>query len=100
VYDAIRAVFPAGSMTGAPKVQAIKTLSALENRSRGVYAGALGYISADGSCELAVVIRTVTLQDGTARLGTGGAVTADSVPQAEYDETCVKAAGLWALLGA
>jgi len=100
VYDAIRAVFPAGSMTGAPKVQAIKNLRALEERSRGVYAGALGYIGADGSCELAVVIRTVILHDGVARIGTGGAITADSVPAAEYEESCVKVAGLWALLGA
>jgi anthranilate/para-aminobenzoate synthase component I len=100
IYDAIRAVFPAGSMTGAPKVQAIKTLRALEQRSRGVYAGALGYIGADGSCELAVVIRTVILHEGVARIGTGGAITADSLPADEYQETCVKVAGLWALLGA
>ncbi|WP_424187192.1 aminodeoxychorismate synthase component I [Actinokineospora sp. G85] len=88
----VRACFPGGSMTGAPKVRAMELLDAVEDRPRGVYAGALGWLSATGAADLAVVIRTMALVDGHWHIGAGGAVVLDSDPAAEYDEMLLKAA--------
>jgi para-aminobenzoate synthetase len=88
--DAVRAAFPAGSMTGAPKVAAMAILDRLEGGPRGVYAGALGWFSPSGAASLSVVIRTVVATSGRVSLGVGGAVVADSDPAAEYAETVVK----------
>ncbi|MHA7223376.1 aminodeoxychorismate synthase component I [Arthrobacter sp. RHLT1-20] len=103
--EAVAACFPAGSMTGAPKVSTMAILDRLEAAPRGVYSGAIGYFSLSGATDLAVAIRTlvVTEQAGGGAelsLGVGGAITADSVPQEEYEEIRTKAFGVLSALGA
>ena len=88
--DAVRAAFPPGSMTGAPKVATMAILDRLEGGPRGVYSGALGWFSLAGPAELSVVIRTLVATPGRVSFGVGGAVVADSDPAAEYAETVVK----------
>ncbi|PJJ72000.1 anthranilate synthase component 1 [Diaminobutyricimonas aerilata] len=97
--DAVRAVFPAGSMTGAPKRRAVELLDALERRPRGPYAGAFGFLRADGPAELAMTIRTIVLADGVARVGSGGGITAPSDPLEELEEKKLKARVLLEVLG-
>ncbi len=88
---AARACFPGGSMTGAPKPSTMQIIEGLEDRARGVYSGALGFVSADGSANLSIVIRTlVAHDDGAVTLAAGGAVVADSDPAAEYEEMLTK----------
>lgn len=88
---AARACFPGGSMTGAPKPSTMQIIERLEGRARGVYSGALGFVSADGSANLSIVIRTLVAHDeGTVTLAAGGAVVADSDPAAEYEEMLTK----------
>ncbi|WP_426979530.1 chorismate-binding protein [Pseudarthrobacter sp. O4] len=106
--EAVAACFPAGSMTGAPKVSTMAILDRLEGAPRGVYSGAIGYFSLSGAADLAVAIRTLVLNagaaDGDAELslgvGVGGAITADSSPQEEYEEIRTKAFGVLSALGA
>jgi len=97
--DAVEACFPAGSMTGAPKLSATRILDRIEERARGVYSGALGYFSTDGSIDLSMVIRTIVIDDSGATVGTGGGITALSVPHDELEEARLKAAALLAVLG-
>lgn len=86
-----RACFPGGSMTGAPKPSTMQIIEGLEGRARGVYSGALGFVSADGSANLSIVIRTLVAHDeGTVTLAAGGAIVADSDPTAEYEEMLTK----------
>ncbi|WP_298890702.1 chorismate-binding protein [uncultured Serinicoccus sp.] len=90
--DVLRACFPGGSMTGAPKVRTMEILDDLEGRARGVYAGTIGWIGLDGSMDTSIVIRTLTRgPDGELAFGVGGAVTALSDPREEYAETRAKA---------
>jgi para-aminobenzoate synthetase component 1 len=98
--DAVRALFPAGSMTGAPKSAAVGILQALERGPRGVYAGAFGWFGDDGRADLAMVIRSVVVADGHATVGAGGGITALSVPDEELEEVRVKAAPLLAAVRA
>jgi para-aminobenzoate synthetase len=98
--DAILAAFPGGSMTGAPKQRAIEIIQDLEQGNRGIYSGALGYISPTGSAEFGMVIRTLVFRNGTATLGVGGGITIDSNPRAELEETKLKAKALLRALGA
>ncbi|RME73927.1 MAG: anthranilate synthase component I family protein [Planctomycetota bacterium] len=98
-FDLLRAAFPAGSITGAPKPRAMEIIEALEPVDRGVYTGAIGWIGADGDLDTNVAIRTIELEGGRARFGIGGAVTAESDPRAEYDETLAKGAALARALG-
>jgi para-aminobenzoate synthetase component I len=97
--DAVAACFPAGSMTGAPKLRATQLLDDLEQRPRGIYSGVFGYFSSDGSIELAMVIRSIVIDSAGATVGAGGGITALSVPRAELAEVRLKAAALLAVLG-
>ncbi|WP_068279672.1 aminodeoxychorismate synthase component I [Aldersonia kunmingensis] len=90
--DAIRAMFPAGSMTAAPKLRTMEILDRLEEGPRGVYSGAIGYLSLAGTVDLSVVIRTMVATDTSVEFGVGGAITALSDPAEEYAEILVKAA--------
>lgn len=98
--DLLRACFPGGSMTGAPKIEAMKIIDAIEPVARGIYSGAIGYLDAGGGADLSIVIRTIVLAGGRATLGVGGAVTADSDPDAEFEETRDKARALLRALAA
>ena len=97
--DLVRASFPPGSMTGAPKLAAMKLIDRLEPVRRGIYSGGLGYLDARGGLELAVVIRTLILARERAHLHVGAGIVADSDPVAEYRETLDKAQALLAALG-
>jgi para-aminobenzoate synthetase component 1 len=89
--DVIRACFPGGSMTGAPKVEAMRMISEVEPSRRGIFSGAIGWIGDDGAMDLNIVIRTIVKRGDRLSLHTGGAVTSDSDPEAEYAETMDKA---------
>jgi len=97
-FDLVRAAFPGGSMTGAPKIEAMKIIASIEPDRRGIYSGALGFIGASGGMDLSMVIRTIVCHNGTATFGVGGAIVADSEPDAEYEETRDKARALIAAL--
>lgn len=87
----VRALFPCGSITGAPKIRAMEIIRELEASPRGVYCGAIGYFAPDGAVRFNVAIRTLTIRDGAGELGIGGAVVQDSASGAEYDECLLKA---------
>jgi para-aminobenzoate synthetase component 1 len=89
--DTVRALFPPGSMTGAPKIRAMEIIEEIEPVRRGPYAGAAGYISASGDLDLSVIIRSFLISEGRADLQVGGAVVADSEPEAEFEESVLKA---------
>ena len=98
--QALRALFPAGSMTGAPKQRTMEIIEAVEGSPRGVYAGAYGWVSGDGRADLAVVIRSlVRTPAGPWLLGTGGGITVHSDPVSEWEEAAVKVGRLAAILG-
>ncbi|WP_208777482.1 aminodeoxychorismate synthase component I [Streptomyces griseorubiginosus] len=98
-FDAFAALFPAGSMTGAPKRRAVELLHNMESVARSSYAGAFGYFAADGSADLATTIRTIQLDEQGASFGTGGGITIDSDPAAELREMHLKAQPLLQSLG-
>ncbi len=87
----MRALFPCGSITGAPKIRAMEIIRALETSPRGLYCGAIGHFAPDGSADFNVAIRTITIADGEGTLGIGGAVVQDSNAAAEYAECLLKA---------
>jgi para-aminobenzoate synthetase component 1 len=97
--DLLRATFPGGSITGAPKIRAMEIIEELEPTRRGPYCGAIGYLAKDGTMELNVAIRTMVVRDGLVHIPVGGGIVADSVPEAEYEETLVKAKAMFAALG-
>lgn len=93
-FDALAACFPAGTVSGAPKVRAMQIIEQLEPDSRGVYAGAIGYIDYAENLDTCIAIRTIRLKNGTASIQAGAGVVADSVPEKEYEETINKARAL------
>jgi anthranilate synthase component 1 len=92
--DALAAAFPAGTVSGAPKVRAMEIIDELEPTRRGPYAGATGYYGIDGRLDTCITLRTALLKDGTIYFQAGGGVVADSVPSAEYEETRNKAGAI------
>ena len=92
--DALAACFPAGTVSGAPKIRAMEIISDLEPTRRGIYAGAIGYLDFAGNLDCCITIRTIALRDGRARVQAGAGIVADSDPTAEYDETRDKASAL------
>ena len=92
--DALRSVFPAGTLSGAPKVRAMQLISELEGERRGLYGGAAGYIGYDGNLDTAITIRSALLKDGLAHIHTGAGIVAGSVPEREFEETEHKAAAM------
>ena len=90
----VRAMFPGGSITGAPKLRAMEIIDELENEARGVYTGIVAWISPSGSMSSSIAIRTATFADDVVRIGVGGGIVADSVPEREWEETEVKAQAL------
>ncbi|MEO8206519.1 MAG: anthranilate synthase component I, partial [Chthoniobacterales bacterium] len=93
-FDVMRATFPAGTVSGAPKVRALQIINELEKNKRGTYAGAVGYFAWDGNHDSCIALRTVLLKDGKAYVQAGGGVVADSKPEDEYQETINKAMGV------
>ncbi|MEW6224100.1 MAG: anthranilate synthase component I family protein [Chloroflexota bacterium] len=89
--DALRAVFPAGTLTGAPKIRAMQLIAAAEGERRGLYGGAVGYLGYDGNLDTAITIRSAVLKDGQAHVHTGAGIVARSVPESEFEETEHKA---------
>jgi anthranilate synthase component 1 len=96
--DALVACFPAGTVSGAPKVRAMEIIAALENRRRGVYAGAVGYLDFAGNLDFCITIRTMLIENGRAYIQAGAGIVADSNPAAEYQETRDKARAVIAAL--
>src|SRR5262245_26757343 len=92
--DALRAVFPAGTLSGAPKVRAMQLIAAAEGERRGLYGGAVGYLGYDGNLDTAITIRSAVLKGGQAHVHTGAGIVAGSVPEKEFEETEHKAAAL------
>jgi para-aminobenzoate synthetase component I len=90
----LRAAFPGGSVTGAPKVRAMEIISELEPTARGPYCGSLGYLGFDGAMDSNILIRTFTIGKGWIQFPVGGGIVADSEPTHEFEETLDKAAGL------
>ena len=93
--DALRAAFPAGTVSGAPKIRAMEVIAELEPDQRGVYAGSLGYVSFGGNLDMAITLRTVVATDGMAYVQAGCGVVADSRPEREYEETLEKAGAMF-----
>ncbi|MHB9098793.1 MAG: anthranilate synthase component I [Syntrophales bacterium] len=93
-YDVLRATFPAGTLSGAPKVRAMEIIAELEPSRRGPYGGAVGYFSYDGNMDFCITIRTMLIRDGKIFLQAGAGIVADSDPEAEYRETLGKAEGM------
>ena len=96
IMDALFAMFPGGSITGTPKLSAMKLIDKIENSLRNIYTGTIGYVGLDGSCDLNIVIRTAIFQNGMYHIGAGGGITFESDKEAEHEEVLQKAHALFA----
>jgi len=94
MFDTFRACYPAGTVSGAPKVRALEIIDELEPTRRGPYAGAVGYFGFSGDMDFAITIRTVTVKDGISYFQAGAGIVADSKPEMEYQETINKASAM------
>jgi anthranilate synthase component 1 len=94
IYDVLRATFPAGTVSGSPKIRAMEIIDELENVKRGAYAGCVGYFSFSGNMDTCITIRTIVVKDGTAYIQAGAGIVADSIPEKEYSESVHKAKAL------
>jgi len=94
-FDVFMAAFPAGTVTGAPKIRAMEIIGELEPSRRGPYAGAVGYFGFNGNMDFCITIRTITMQRNRISIQVGAGIVADSSPQAEYEETMRKAAAMF-----
>ena len=97
-FDVMRACFPAGTVSGAPKIRAMEIIEELEPTGRGPYAGAVGYFSFSGNMDTCINIRTIVIKDGRAYIQAGAGIVADSDPKREYEETVNKAKGMIAAI--
>ncbi len=97
-YDVMRATFPAGTVSGSPKVRAMQIINQFEKSKRGVYAGAVGYFGFDGNSDSCIALRTVVLKDGKAYVQAGAGIVADSTPESEHQECVNKAMGMMAAI--
>jgi anthranilate synthase component 1 len=93
--DALGACFPAGTLTGAPKIRAMEIIDELETTRRGIYGGAVGYVDLSGNLDMAIAIRTAVVENGECRIQAGAGIVADSVPENEYREAESKAEALF-----
>ena len=93
-FDVFRATFPAGTLSGAPKIRAMEIIDEFEPCRREIYGGAVGYFSFNGNMDTAIAIRTLVIHDDKIHLQAGAGIVADSVPAAEYEETLNKAQGV------
>jgi anthranilate synthase component 1 len=98
-FDALRATFPAGTVSGAPKIRAMQIIAELEKTKRGPYAGVVGYFGFDGALDCCIALRSIVLKNGRAYIQAGAGIVADSDPAAEYTETCSKAAAMLEAIG-
>jgi len=98
-FDALRSTFPAGTVSGAPKIRAMQIIAELEKTKRGCYAGAVGYFGFDGALDCCIALRSIVLKGGRAYVQAGAGIVADSDPGAEYKETCSKAAAMLEAIG-
>lgn len=98
-FDVLRATFPAGTVSGAPKIRAMQIIAELERTKRGCYAGAIGYFGFDGALDCCIALRSIVLKNGRAYVQAGAGIVADSDPAAEYKETCSKAAAMFEAIG-
>ena len=94
IFDLLRATFPAGTISGSPKVRAMEIIDDLENQRRGFYSGVVGYFSYSGNLDSCITIRTILMKDGKAFVQAGAGIVADSDPKKEYEETLNKARAL------
>ncbi len=93
-FDVFRAAFPAGTLSGSPKIRAMEIIDELEPCRREIYGGAVGYFSFSGNMDMAIAIRTLVVHEGNIHLQAGAGIVADSDPEAEYQETINKAMGV------
>jgi anthranilate synthase component 1 len=98
-FDLLRATFPAGTVSGAPKIRAMQIIAELEGARRGCYAGAIGYLGFDGNFDSCIALRCAVLKDGKAFFQAGAGIVADSDPSAEFDETVNKARAMRQAIG-
>ena len=95
-FDLIQAMFPGGTITGAPKIRCMEILDELEPTTRGPYTGSLGYLSLSGDLDLNILIRSVIVKGTRGYIQVGAGIVADSIPEREYEETLLKAEALFA----